>query len=117
MTADYRLGNDETIPQADELAKGLLSHPGLSGGGQLEIRMELSAHHPDPDISDVASRLKPYHPESWYEEWLRVAEKNEEMALWRSSLLVDGSPPTSFTGAQRTFIAGLFFLCRSRSPA
>jgi len=81
MTADYRLGNDEPIPQEDELARGLLSHPGLSGGGQLEIRMELSANHPDPDISDVASRLKPYHPESWYEEWRRVAEKNENMAV------------------------------------
>ncbi len=81
MALDHSFGTGDEIPREEELAKGLLSHPGLAGGGQLEIRMELSADHPDPDILEVARRLKPYHTESWYSDWLRVAEKNEKIAL------------------------------------
>jgi dienelactone hydrolase len=42
--------------------------------------MEVSSDHPDPDVLEVARRLKPYNPESWHAEWKRVAEKNEELA-------------------------------------
>ena len=31
---------------------------GLPGGGQLEVRMEVSPDHPDPDIRGVARRVK-----------------------------------------------------------
>jgi dipeptidyl aminopeptidase/acylaminoacyl peptidase len=60
--------------------KVLYSGPGLPGGGQLEIRMEISAAHPDPDIRGVASRVKSFNVESWHTEWTQVAEKNERLA-------------------------------------
>ncbi len=64
----------------EEARKILYPAPGLGGGGQLEVRMTLSAEHPDPDIRDVARRLKPFNPESWFSEWKRIAEKNEDLA-------------------------------------
>jgi len=53
---------------------------GLPGGGQLEIRIEISADHPDPDIRSVARRVKFFNLESWHVEWIQVAEKNEKLA-------------------------------------
>ena len=53
---------------------------GLSGGGQLEVRMEISPDHPDPDIRGVARRVKFFNLESWHKEWTEVAKKNEEFA-------------------------------------
>jgi len=53
---------------------------GLPGGGQLEVRMEISANHPDPDIRGVAQRVKLFNLESWHAEWTQVARKNEELA-------------------------------------
>ena len=35
--------------------KMLYSGRGLPGGGQLEIRIEISAEHPDPDIRSAVS--------------------------------------------------------------
>lgn len=57
-------------------------YPGrdLPGGGQLEIRMNQSIYTSDPDELEVAQRLRPFDPKSWYEEWRRVAERNEELA-------------------------------------
>lgn len=65
-----------------ELAEKML-YPGrgLLGGGQLEIRMEISADHPDPDIRGVARRVKFFNLESWHIEWTQVAEKNEQLAV------------------------------------
>jgi dienelactone hydrolase len=60
--------------------KVLYSGLGLPGGGQLEIRMEISAGHPDPDIRGVALRVKFFNSESWHTEWIQVAEKNEQLA-------------------------------------
>jgi hypothetical protein len=60
--------------------KMLYSGRGLPGGGQLEIRIEISAEHPDPDIRSVAHRVKFFNLESWHAEWIQVAEKNEELA-------------------------------------
>ena len=60
--------------------KMLYSGRGLPGGGQLEIRMEISADHPDPDIRGVARRVKFFNLESWHVEWSQVAEKNEKLA-------------------------------------
>ncbi len=60
--------------------KALYSGRGLPGGGQLEIRMEISAEHPDPDIRRVARRVKFYNLESWHSEWTQTAQKNEELA-------------------------------------
>ena len=42
-----------------EAEKALFPGRGLPGGGQLEIRMEVSAAHPDPDILTVTRRYKP----------------------------------------------------------
>ena len=64
----------------EEAEKVLFPGRGLPGGGQLEIRMEVSSTHPDPDVLSVARRYKPYNLESWHSEWIRVAEKNEELA-------------------------------------
>ena len=60
--------------------KALYSGAGLPGGGQLEIRMEISADHPDPDIRGVARRVKFFNLESWHAQWIQVAEKNEQLA-------------------------------------
>ena len=60
--------------------KMLYSGRGLPGGGQLEIRIEISGEHPDPDIRSVARRFKFFNLESWHTESIRVAEKNEELA-------------------------------------
>ena len=53
---------------------------GLPGGGQLEIRLTASIYTNDPDQLDVAQRMKPFNLDSWIVEWMRVAEKNEELA-------------------------------------
>jgi len=60
--------------------KMLYSGRGLPGGAQLEIRMEISADHPDPDIRGVARRVKFFNLETWHVEWSQVAEKNEKLA-------------------------------------
>jgi len=52
----------------------------LPGGGQTEIRLNQSIHTSDPDEIEVALRLRPFDPKSWYEEWMRVADRNEEIA-------------------------------------
>lgn len=64
----------------DEAARLLYPARGLPGGGQLEVRMEISADHPDPDIRGVARRVKFFNLESWHKEWTEVAKKNEELA-------------------------------------
>jgi dienelactone hydrolase len=53
---------------------------GLPGGGQLEIRLSATIYTSDPDQLEVAQRLKPFDLESWIAEWLRVAERNEQLA-------------------------------------
>jgi dienelactone hydrolase len=53
---------------------------GLPGGGQLEIRLVQSMYTSDADELEVAQRARPYDPSSWFEEWTRVAEKNEKLA-------------------------------------
>ena len=60
--------------------KELFPARGLPGGGQLEVRMEISANHPDPDIRGVARRVKLFNLESWHTEWTQVARKNEDFA-------------------------------------
>ena len=52
----------------------------LPGGAQMEIRLNQSIHTGDPDELEVALRMKPFNPQSWYEEWRRVALRNEELA-------------------------------------
>lgn len=64
----------------EHVEKMLYSGRGLPGGGQLEIRIEISADHPDPDIRGVARRVKFFNLESWHSEWIQVAEKNVELA-------------------------------------
>ena len=68
------------ILDREHAEKMLYSGRGLPGGGQLEIRMEISAEHPDPDIRSVARRVKFFNLESWHTEWAQAAEKNEELA-------------------------------------
>jgi dienelactone hydrolase len=60
--------------------KVLFPGKGLPGGGQLEIRLVQSMYTSDPDELEVAQRARPYDPNSWYEEWTRVAERNEKLA-------------------------------------
>src|SRR5919106_126390 len=70
-------GDVFTREQAEKL---LYPAKGLAGGGQLEVRMEVSPDHPDVDIRGVARRVKFFNLESWYKEWTEVAKKNEELA-------------------------------------
>src|ERR671919_111630 len=73
-----QIGGDVfTREQAEKL---LYPAKGLAGGGQLEVRMEISPEHPDPDVRGVARRVKFFNLESWHKEWLEVAKKNEELA-------------------------------------
>jgi dienelactone hydrolase len=86
----------------DVLDKGaaervLFPASGLPGGGQLEVRMEISADHPDPDIRRVARTVKPYNLQSWHSEWSAVAAKNEELAA-------------GFAAEQRNVTAHEFYL-------
>ena len=46
----------------------------------MEIRLNQSIYTDDPHELEVAQRLEPFNPQSWYEEWHRVAEINEEIA-------------------------------------
>src|SRR5215510_10508208 len=68
------------VLNTEHAEKILYSGRGLPGGGQLEIRMEISADHPDLDIRGVARRVKFFNLESWHVEWSQVAEKNETLA-------------------------------------
>jgi dienelactone hydrolase len=68
------------ILNREHAEKALYPAPGLPGGGQLEVRMEISQFHPDPDIRGVARRVKFFNLESWHKEWTEVAKKNEELA-------------------------------------
>jgi dienelactone hydrolase len=65
----------------EQAERVLYAGRGLPGGGQLEIRMEVSANHPDPDIRGVARRVKFFNLESWHTEWFQVAEKNQQWAV------------------------------------
>lgn len=64
----------------EDAEKHLFPVTGVAGGGQLEVRLRVDPYNSDPDIVDVAKQAKPYDPESFYAEWRRVAEKNEERA-------------------------------------
>ena len=70
----------EDVLSKEQAEKALYPARGLPGGGQLEVRMEISANHPDPEIRAVARRVKMFNLESWHAEWLGVAQKNEELA-------------------------------------
>ena len=75
------MANDNNdILNREEADKMLYPGRGLPGGGQLEIRMQVSADHSDPDIRRVARRIKFFNLESWHREWMEVAKKNEELA-------------------------------------
>ena len=58
------MAND--ILNRGQAEKALYPAPGLPGGGQLEVRMEISQFHPDPDIRGVARRVKFFNLESWH---------------------------------------------------
>jgi hypothetical protein len=68
------------ILKRDQAEKALYPALGLPGGGQLEVRMEISQFHPDPDVRGVARRVKFFNLESWHKEWTEVAKKNAELA-------------------------------------
>jgi dienelactone hydrolase len=70
----------EDVLSKEQAEKALYPARGLPGGGQLEVRMDISANHPDPDIRGVARRVKMFNLESWHAEWMGVAQKNEELA-------------------------------------
>jgi dienelactone hydrolase len=74
-----RQSGDE-LTDKQQIERILFPGRGLPGGGQLEVRMEVSPDHPDPDIRGVARRVKFYNLESWHEEWTKVARQNEELA-------------------------------------
>src|SRR3990172_8753283 len=52
----------------------------LPGGAQMEIPRNQPTHPSEPDELEVARPMNPFTPQSWYEEWRRVALRNEELA-------------------------------------
>jgi dienelactone hydrolase len=68
------------ILDREQAEKALFPARGLPENGQLEVRMEISQFHPDPDIRGVARRVKFFNLESWHREWTEVAKTNEELA-------------------------------------
>jgi dienelactone hydrolase len=68
------------ILNREQAEKALYPAPGLPGGGQLEVRMEVAQFHPDPDVRAVARRVKFFNLESWHKEWTEAAKKNEDLA-------------------------------------
>jgi dienelactone hydrolase len=71
---------DELLITGGRDEAGLFPGQALPGGGQMEIRLVQSVYTDDPDELEVAQRLRPFNIESWWQEWSRVAEKNERMA-------------------------------------
>ena len=71
-----RFVGDNTGRDAEKLFTG---HP-VVGGGQMEIRLNQSIHTSDPHVLEVGRRLEPFNPLSWYNEWRRIADMNEEIA-------------------------------------
>lgn len=73
--------SDELLGRVDGRAEErLFTGHTPRGGGQMEIRLNQSIHTDDPDELEVATRLHPFDPLSWYNEWRRVAEINEGLA-------------------------------------
>src|ERR1700740_2875126 len=70
----------EDVLSKEQAEKALYPARGLPGGGQLEVRMEISANHPDPDIRGVARRVKMVNLASWHAEWMGGEQKNKELA-------------------------------------
>lgn len=69
------------IPNGRQLNRILYPGGDPAGGGQLEVRMVSTAWDiPDRDAIEFADRLKPFDPESWYSENLRLAERNAARA-------------------------------------
>jgi len=73
-------GSKNDIFKREQAESLLYPAKGLPGGGQLEIRMEVPAAHPDPDMRAVARQIKFFNLESWHKEWTDVAQKNHELA-------------------------------------
>jgi dienelactone hydrolase len=73
-------GDDQLVVGGRVEGDALFPSANLPGGGQTEIRLVQPVYTDDPDELEVAERLKPFNIQSWYQEWTRVAEKNERMA-------------------------------------
>lgn len=76
--ASPRVGpyDPDQFPADDELFWA----PGLPGGGQLEIRMYVEPYTTDPDLSQIAPRVYPFNLDSYYKEFVRVAQEDEALA-------------------------------------
>ena len=61
-------------------AERLFTGDHIEGGGQMEIRLNQSVNTSDPHELEVARRIRPFDPLSWYQEWTRVGEINEGIA-------------------------------------
>ena len=62
------------------------------GGGQLELRMEVSPDHPDPDVRGVARRVKFFNLESWHKEWTEVARRKTRISRLASNRTIANRP-------------------------
>src|SRR3989442_16029712 len=78
--------------------------------------MEVSSEHPDPDVLEVARRFKSYNLESWHSEWMRVAEKNEELAAGFEREQRKVTAHEFYRRAAHLYRQGLFFLPGSPPP-
>jgi dienelactone hydrolase len=73
----------------------------VEGGGQMEIRLNQSIYTDDPHEIQVAQRMEPFNPLSWYNEWKRVADINEEIAVGYEEAGLDVSARTYYARAFR----------------
>ena len=89
----------------EQAEKLLYPAKGLAVGGQLEVRMEVSPDHPDPDIRGVARELSFSISRAGITNGRRSPRK---MKNWRraSNRRAASKPPMSFICARPTFTAG-----------
>ena len=94
--------------EENEAEKLLFPANGLPGGGQLEVRMEISPDHPDPDVRGVARRSNFSISKVGTKNGLKSQRKTKS---WRrvSNRKNAIKPPMSFTSAPPIFTAAPWF--------
>ena len=88
QAAEPGFAGPETPYQPDQFPADsqLFWAPGLPGGGQLEVRMfqsldiYLNPGNYDPDDVQIAKNVKWFNLQSWYENYIAMAQKNEAIA-------------------------------------
>jgi dienelactone hydrolase len=86
-----------------------LGGKGLPGGGQVDFRLNQTVYTSDADELEVAQRIRPFDPKSWYDEWLRVAQRNEEIAEGYAAQKLNVSANEFYMRAVRFYYNAIMF--------